>query len=107
MIGLSTGWMGICSLATARSPAVELVDAHHFVAAWINDLDGHSFVFARRKRQRHSSAQRGKAVGINHAIQRLAQFVPCIFVGEESLRDAERSAIVVAVNEPRGYFGGV
>jgi len=51
MIGLSTGWIGTCSLAPASTPAIQLMDTHDFVPPGVNHLHCHTFVLSCRERK--------------------------------------------------------
>ena len=78
----------------------EVVDAHDFIAAGVDDFDGDALMFACEEGQRGGAAEVFKTLRVNDTLQGAGDFAPSFLVGKEGLGDAEGSTVVVGVNEP-------
>src|SRR3989338_9765707 len=79
---------------------LERLNRHDFIPARVDHLDGDSIVLAFRKRQGGRALERIERFGVGARSEGLPDFFPCVLVGEEGLRDAETSAVIVRVQKP-------
>ena len=88
----------------------EVVYAHDLIPAGIDDFDGDAPMFAGWERQGGGAAEVFETLRGDDALQGAGNFAPGFLVWKEGLGDAEGSAVVVGINEPRRHpvatFGG-
>ena len=83
---------------------LQIMHAHDFVAAGVDDFDGDAGVFADRERERCCAAELFKLVFVDDTFKGAGDFVPCRLVGKEGLPDAKGTTIIVGVDELCGDF---